>query len=44
MIYFYQVYCLWILEGFDIQNLKKNPIVREHEIKLKKHNIHQESC
>jgi hypothetical protein len=23
---------------------KKNPCVKEHEIKLKKHNIHQESC
>ncbi len=23
---------------------KKNPCVKEHEIKLKKHNIHQKSC
>jgi len=23
---------------------KNNPCVKEHEIKLKKHNIHQESC
>jgi hypothetical protein len=28
----------------NIQSRKKNPSVKEHEIKLKKHNIHQKSC
>jgi hypothetical protein len=30
------MYRLGILEGFDIQNKKKQPLCDEHEIKLKK--------
>ncbi len=43
-ICFCQVYCLCILEGFDIKNWIKNPRAKEHEIKLKKHIIHQIFC
>jgi hypothetical protein len=33
-ICFCKVYHLWILKGFDIQNKKKNPSVKEHEMKF----------
>ncbi len=32
------------LKDFISKVRKNNPSVKEHEIKLKKHNIHQESC
>ncbi len=32
------------LKDFISKVGKNNPSVKEHEIKLKKHNIHQESC
>jgi hypothetical protein len=42
--FFCQVNYLRILKGFDIQSRKNNLSVKEHEIKLMKHNIHKESC
>ncbi len=32
------------LKDFISKVRKNNPSVKEHEFKLKKHNIHQESC
>jgi hypothetical protein len=33
-----------MLQGFDIENWNNSVGAKEHEIKLRLHNIHHESC